>query len=221
MEEREAAKKKGTGEILQMLVGTIHSTVMATTDEQGLPVTCVIDLMLWDEQGVYFLTARGKAFHERLTRSGFVALTGLVGEDTMSSVSISLRGRVRSIGQERLDEIFAKNPYMARIYPTAASREALEVFQIYSGGGELFDLSRRPIFRQSFTFGGAASRRNGYKINAKLCIGCGRCQQVCPQNCIEGEGAQRRVIVQESCLHCGNCFRDCPVQAVIWVHEEQ
>lgn len=49
-------------EILRLLQGRIHSTVVATLDDQGLPVTCVIDMMLADEGGLYFLTARGKSF---------------------------------------------------------------------------------------------------------------------------------------------------------------
>ena len=56
-----------TQDILHILQADIHSVVFATLDEQGLPQTCVIDLMLSDEGGLYFLTARGKSFYERLT----------------------------------------------------------------------------------------------------------------------------------------------------------
>ena len=85
-------------EILQLLQKDIHSTVVATVDEDGLPQTCVIDMMLCDEGGLYFLTARGKRFYGRLTRRGFVAVSGMKGEDTMSTVSVSLRGKVKNIG---------------------------------------------------------------------------------------------------------------------------
>lgn len=51
-----------TTEILTYLQKDIHSTVFATVDEKGLPQTCVIDLMLLDENGLYFLTAKGKRF---------------------------------------------------------------------------------------------------------------------------------------------------------------
>ena len=135
--------------------------VFATLDEHGLPQTCVIDLMLWDEGDLYFLTARGKSFYDRLAARPFAALTGMKGADTLSTVAISLRGAVRSIGSERLAEIFSQNPYMARIYPTERSRQALEVFQLYRGEGEYFDLSQQPPFRQSFSFGGEAIRQTG------------------------------------------------------------
>ena len=44
----------------------IHSTVIATVDSNNLPVTCAIDIMDYDSDGLYFLTARGKNFYERL-----------------------------------------------------------------------------------------------------------------------------------------------------------
>lgn len=45
------------------LVDEIHSVIAATVDENGLPVTCAIDIMDWDENGLYFLTAKGKNFY--------------------------------------------------------------------------------------------------------------------------------------------------------------
>ena len=201
-----------TLEILRFLQSEIHSAVFATVDAQGLPQTCVIDLMLADETGLFFLTAKGKSFYDRLTAHPFVSLSGLKGQDTLSSVAISLRGQARSIGQERLDEIFEKNPYMAKLYPTEKSRKALEVFQICEGEGEYFDLREQPPFRQSFSFGGAEIRRTGYRINPDRCIGCQGCRSICPAGCIAN--AIPRVIDAAHCLHCGSCFRICPVKAV-------
>lgn len=199
-------------ELLHILQEDIHSTVFATLDEHGLPQTCVIDLMLVDENGLYFLTAKGKAFYNRLMARPFVALSGMKGGNTLSTVAISVRGAVRSLGKERLAEIFERNPYMAKIYPTEKSRDALEVFQIYRGEGEYFDLSQLPPYRQSFSFGGESVHETGYRINARKCIGCQDCLDVCPQGCISG--AVPRVINESHCLHCGNCIRVCPVKAV-------
>lgn len=201
-----------THEILRILQHDIHSTVFATVDDDGLPQTCVIDLMLSDEAGLYFLTARGKTFYDRLMRRQYAALTGMKGEDTLSTVAISLRGKLRNIGTERLEEIFEKNPYMAKIYPTQTSRQALEVFQIYQGEGEYFDLSQRPAYRQVFSFGGAEIHETGYRIRPDKCVGCRRCLEVCPVGCISH--AVPRVLDRARCLHCGNCFRACPAGAV-------
>lgn len=197
---------------LRYLVKEIHTTIVATVDDEGLPVTAAIDMMDCDENGLYFLTAKGKGFYDRLKKRGFLALTGLKGEDTMSSVAVSVRGRVRELGFDRLPDLFAKNPYMNEIYPTAASREALTVFQIYEGSGEWFDLSKKPIERESFTFGGAQKKTDGYFIT-DACTGCQSCMEVCPQKCIVAENIPL-VINQANCLHCGNCLTVCPAGAV-------
>ena len=154
-------------EVLQYLQKEIHSTVAATVDDDGLPATCAIDVMDADENGLYFLTARGKGFFSRLKRRGYIALTGMKGKDTMSRVAVSVRGSVRELGDEPLPRLFEKNPYMREIYPTAESRRALTVFQLYAGSGEWFDLSKKPIERFSFTFGQAGAKAEGYRITTR------------------------------------------------------
>ena len=81
------------------------------------------------------------------------------------------------------------------------------------GSGEWFDLSRKPIERASFTFGGAEKKTEGYFITDS-CIGCGSCVAVCPQDCIRQDSIPFR-IEQDHCLHCGNCMTICPVGAVV------
>ena len=76
----------------------------------------------------------------------------------------------------------------------------------------MFDLSKKPIERASFTFGGAEKKQDGYFIT-DVCIGCGSCVSVCPQNCIITDDIPY-VIEQEHCLHCGNCIAACPIGAV-------
>ena len=80
---------------LAYLVEEIHTTVVATVDDAGLPVTAAIDMMDADEGGVCFLTARGKGFYDRLKKRGVLALTGMKGEDTMHCAALSIRGKVR------------------------------------------------------------------------------------------------------------------------------
>ena len=200
-----------TADYLSFIVKEIHTTIVATVDDEGLPVTAAIDMMDSDGNSLYFLTAKGKSFYDRLTKRGFLALTAIKGESTMTSVTISLRGKVRKLGYDMIPELFEKNPYMKEIYPSEESRQALTVFQIYEGNGEWFDLSRKPIERASFSFGGGNQRQEGYMIT-DACIGCGSCTAVCPQNCIE-EGTPF-VIDQAHCLHCGNCLIACPAEAV-------
>ena len=202
---------------LRYIVNEIHTTIVATVDDEGLPVTAAIDMMDADENGLYFLTARGKSFYDRLKKRGFLALTALKGEDTMTSVAVSVRGKVRELGYDRIPELFEKNPYMRTIYPTEESMKALTVFQIYEGTGEWFDLSKKPIERASFSFGCEADGPTGKKPEGYFitdaCIGCGCCVSVCPQSCIRTASVPH-VIEQEHCMHCGNCLEACPVGAV-------
>lgn len=198
---------------LNFLEKEIHSVIIATVDDKGLPVTCAIDIMDSDEKGLYFLTAKGKGFYNRLKKSGYAALTGMKGGDTLSCIAVSVRGKVQEIGNTPLQKLFEKNPYMNEIYPTAQSRQALTVFRLYEGSGEWFDLSKKPIERASFTFGGAEKVQEGYFIT-DACIGCKLCYSKCPQKCID-ISAKPAVIQQKNCLHCGNCFEICPARAIM------
>lgn len=103
MENGEASRDAGTaaagparqweaGDYLAFVVEQIHSVVAAMVDDDGLPVTCVIDMMDSDGDGLYFLTARGKNFYDRLVRRGYMALSGKKGADTMSCTAVSVRG---------------------------------------------------------------------------------------------------------------------------------
>lgn len=198
-------------DIFKILKKDIHTVVIATTDKQGLPETRVIDIMLYDESGIYFLTARGKKFYDSLKDKKYIALSGVKGTDTMSSIAISVSGCVKELDGKYLEKVFAENPYMAEIYPTIESRTALTVFKLYSGRAEYFDLSKKPIERYSFSFGQTKAEQHGYFVNTK-CISCKACLKVCPQNCIDMNGTAS--IRQENCLHCGNCMNICPVYAV-------
>ena len=198
---------------LKYLVEEIHTTVMATVDNNGLPVTCAIDIMDYDDTGLYFLTAKGKNLYERLKQKGYVALTGMKGSDTLSCASVSVSGKAQEIGSEPLDRLFEKNSYMKEIYPTKESRKALTVFRIYEGNGEWFDLSKKPIERASFTFGNGQKTNEGYMIGDN-CVGCKACEPVCPQGCIDFSTVPAKII-QNNCLHCGNCMTVCSHNAVI------
>ena len=197
---------------LDYICRVIHTAVVATVDDAGRPVTAAIDMMDSDGSSLYFLTATGKSFYDRLKNRGELALTALRGEDTMSSVAVSLQGQVRELGPELLPRLFALNPYMNEIYPTAASRSVLTVFQIYAGSGEWFDLRQKPIERAVFSFGGAESAQERYLIG-DACTGCGACAAVCPQQCIDGSGVPFR-IEQGNCILCGSCRQECPAGAI-------
>ncbi|MFR8172399.1 MAG: 4Fe-4S binding protein [Marvinbryantia sp.] len=196
-----------TKDYLRLLVEQIHSAVIATIGADGHPQTRVIDMMLWDDKGVYFLTAKGKAFYEQLMKQKYISLSA-----TKDKYSISLRGEVTNIGSEKLDEIFEKNPYMQQIYPED-TRSALEVFAVYEAEGEFFDISDPScVTRDSFVVGNIQKKQGGYFVG-EGCIGCKLCYSVCPQKCID-ISQKPVVIAQNHCLHCGRCAEICPKQVI-------
>ena len=194
-----------TEEYLRMM-REIKDFAFATVDAEGKPDVRIIDVMLAGEDCLYFLTARGKNFYHQLLEQGFVAMTGLSKNWEM----LSLRGKVKKMPQEYLEKIFEENPSMNDVYP-GDSRTILEVFCLYEGQGEYFDLSKTPIYPDSFLLGAAGEEEKGYRITDG-CIQCGICAQVCPQQCIDA--GTPFVIQSEHCLHCGMCAEQCPAGAI-------
>ncbi|MCC8015682.1 MAG: 4Fe-4S binding protein [Eubacterium sp.] len=192
---------------IQMLVEEIHSAAVATIGSDGHPQIRTIDMMLWDEKGVYFLTAKGKAFYSQLMSQGFIALSAVKDKK-----SVSLRGKIQNIGSEKLGEIFEKNTYMQKIYP-GDTRSALEVFRLYEAEGEYFDISDPSrVVREGITIGQPKPTESGYFVGNQ-CIGCKLCYSVCPQKCIDISGVPV-IIDQNRCLRCGRCAQICPKQTI-------
>lgn len=192
---------------IKVLVDEIHSTTIATIGADGHPQTRIIDMMYYDEEGIYFLTAKGKLFYEQLMEQKYVAVSA-----TKDKKAVSLRGSIKNVGKKHLDLIFEKNTYMQKIYP-GDTRGALEVFCICKATGEYFDISNpSAIIRESITIGEELAKETGYYVGDG-CIGCKLCYSVCPQKCIDIK--QRPVeIIQKHCLHCGRCVEICPKKAI-------
>lgn len=196
-----------TNDYLRLLVEQIHSAVVATIGADGHPQTRVIDMMLWDDRGIYFLTAKGKVFYEQLMEQNYISMSA-----TKDKYSVSLRGEITNIGSEKLDEIFERNSYMQKIYP-ADTRSALEVFVVYKAEGEFFDIhDLSHVTRDRFVIGDVEEKQKGYFVG-EGCIGCKLCYSVCPQKCIDISKIPV-VIEQNHCLHCGRCAEICPKQII-------
>lgn len=185
----------------------VKDCAFATVNEKGEPEVRIIDVMIVENEKLYFCTARGKHFYEQLQK-GPVAITGL----NKNWQSVRLKGTCKKVKNQKkwIDRIFDENPSMNDIYPKD-SRSILDVFVIEDGTLEFFDLSQTPIYRESFVIGQAAITPKGFHIGDD-CIGCGTCAEICPQHAIVGGSPFK--INQSSCLHCGLCFENCPVQCI-------
>lgn len=94
---------------------------------------------------------------------GYIALSA-----TQGRISISLRGKIKNIHEEKLNEIFETNPYMQSIY-SGETRAALEVFCLYAAQGEYFDIIEPShVTRDSFSIGDVQTHQNGYFVGNEL-----------------------------------------------------
>ena len=191
------------------ILRNIKDCAFATVDENGMPQNRIIDVMLVENEMLYFLTARGKHFYSQLINGGVAAVTGLNSEWQ----TVRLVGKVEKLADQKywIDRFFELNPSMNVVYP-GESHYILEPFCIKDGELEFFDLSKEPIYRESYTLGNGTVTNKGFFITDG-CIGCGLCESNCPQKCIES--GEPFIIHQENCLHCGLCFENCPVQAIV------
>ena len=85
---------------LKFLVEEIHSTTVATIGSDGHPQTRIIDMMYYDADGVYFLTAKGKAFYEQLMEQQYVAISA-----TKQACSIASRKREKYRKEESYSHV--------------------------------------------------------------------------------------------------------------------
>lgn len=134
------------------IVEDTHTTVVATVDDEGLPVTSVIDMMDYDEEGLYFLTNVGKSLYQRLVARGYLSLSATDGKPTMECTAVTLAGKVREADSKRLVALMDKNPYMYELYPTKVRRAALRAFQTYEGSGNLYEMAVKPPRQTFFEF---------------------------------------------------------------------
>ena len=130
----------------------------------------------------------------------------------MSSVAVSLRGKVEELGDELVGKVFEENPYMSEIYPSQRAATRSRSSNSTAAKANISIFPKKPIERFSFTFGGESANEHGYFVGDG-CILFGKCIEVCPQSCIELKD-KKAEIKQENCLSCGNCMSVCPAGAV-------
>lgn len=182
----------------------------STVGLDGTPQARCISAIHYTSDALYFFTARGKEFCRELLHDGQVQILAYTRYKEMIRVSAKAVPVPEAEQKRCIDLIFQEQPYLSNVYP-GATREIGIVFVVRDMRIEYFHLGVKPIFRETYTLGKGKHTPKGYEITGE-CIGCGKCAQICPQQCV-APGTPYR-IAQEHCLHCGNCFEQCPVQAV-------
>jgi ferredoxin len=52
------------------------------------------------------------------------------------------------------------------------------------------------------------------QLREELCIGCGRCLEVCPHQVFVLQGKKAAIAERDACMECGACQQNCPVTAI-------
>ncbi|MEI3551079.1 MAG: pyridoxamine 5'-phosphate oxidase family protein [Acutalibacteraceae bacterium] len=59
------------------ILRNVKDAAFATVDEKGVPQVRIVDVMLAENQKIYFCTARGKGFYAQLMRDNHIAVTAV------------------------------------------------------------------------------------------------------------------------------------------------
>jgi NAD-dependent dihydropyrimidine dehydrogenase PreA subunit len=51
-------------------------------------------------------------------------------------------------------------------------------------------------------------------LEAKKCVGCGRCVEVCPRDVLAQPDGKAVLAHKDQCIECGACARNCPAAAI-------
>lgn len=184
----------------------VKSVAVATVNNDE-PAVRVADVMLVENESLYFITARGKPYYAQLMHQSRVAICAM----DKNYVTVRLVGDIEHCtDRAMLAKIYEHNPILNELYPGECNH-ILEVFRLYRGRGEFFDLSEERPTRRRFAFGGASVNPSGYRITER-CTACGACKEACPVGVItEGD---IYLIENSRCLECGTCAEICPEHAV-------
>lgn len=86
----------------------IKDVSFATVDEKGFPQVRIIDVMLIENNKLYFCSARGKDFYKQLKINNHVALCAM----TKNYQMIRYSGKAQRLDNQKywIDRIFKENP---------------------------------------------------------------------------------------------------------------
>lgn len=115
----------------------IKSVYFATVDENCSPQVRVADVMIVEDEKLYFCTAIGKAFYKQLLNSKKVAIAGMNDKYEM----IKLSGEANLLEEQKywIDRIIQDNPAIDELY-AGDKRNLLKAFVVENFEIEYFSL---------------------------------------------------------------------------------
>lgn len=205
----------------------IGCCTFATIDGE-YPETRIAHFLVYDDEGIYFMTMNTKPFYKQLKKTGKLSVCGMYADSKVTvkedgtiefdnGYFIRITGDVREVP---MDEIKAKNDpafdyciYDNQRYPS------MTAFVIYRAKGEIFDFDfakkdrDHKLERERFSYGGFPYEKAGLTVTDK-CIGCGTCTKTCSYDAIHKDG-DKYSIDGNRCDECGNCYVNCPIGAIV------
>jgi len=182
----------------------------ATVDKHGCPQIRNMSAIHYEQDRLYFFTAKGKNLCKELLDDGKVQVLGYTKYKEMIRLSGKAKALSGEENREWISVIFEEQPYLENVYPDE-TRDIGQIFMIEDAAIEYFNLGVCPIFREQYAIGDGNIEKKGYEITS-TCTQCGRCAAGCPQGCIVTDSPYR--IQPQHCLHCGRCAENCPFQAI-------
>lgn len=146
-------KETSNQEFLDFVVDEIHNADIVTT-HKGEPQAQICDLLLNKKGKLYIMTGKDNPFFKDLLSQPKVIVEGYKGEGTMGTCGFSLRGIIKNIDHEHIDEIFAKNQYLQEIYAPDVEKAKIDlrVLEITPKSASFLDHRTKPIFIKHFVF---------------------------------------------------------------------
>lgn len=140
-------------EFLDFAVNQIHNVDVATT-HHGEPSAQVCDLLLNKNDKLYIATSSQNPFFRDLINQPKVIVNGYKGNGTMDSCGFSIKGIIKNVDHQYIDEIFEKNAYLNEIYADniEVAKEDLRVLEITPQSAGYLDHRTTPIFMRKFKF---------------------------------------------------------------------
>ena len=105
-------------------------------------------------------------------------------------------------------------------YAQAIATDGAPINQCPPGGAEgierLAALTQRPVLPLNPANGYEGPLRRAV-VDEAWCIGCTRCLQACPVDCLVGAAKQMHTVIAELCTGCELCLPVCPVDCIALV----
>ncbi len=211
------------------LFAEVGCLTFATVNEDGYPETRILDLLTYDDDGIYFFTMKTKPFYKQLKENEKLSICGLAANPktqwTNEGSPYNPPGYfIRATGDVReftIEEAKAKNESKFKyLLEDNVRYPQVTAFCLYNFHGEIYDFDfekehrEHKLERERFSFGKLQAIPAGLFIEKEKCISCGKCIKNCSFDAIYKDTTSYK-INGTRCDECGNCFSVCPANAII------